>query len=277
MRMNFECTGCGKCCHFPGDHRLVISTSEWTDYADRFPLYLSFEFFRADYVAVGLRKDTALTKEESWDHLADTGQVIGVQTDQGKMYLQLRAQLFALPGPDGHCQALRDKKCSIYNDRPLVCRAYPIATDYPLKGVTAMSVEALKWDIENKAYECRNDEGAPVLLGDDLLPTDARALIDRYWQGLREVSALLMKTEIFDRVIKAAAEKMQTTLEYQWRTDLTPILESTSPRRVPDKNGLLRRQMQLLQEILAAPGESEAKQIALEIYSLYLMQGVPEP
>jgi Fe-S-cluster containining protein len=277
MRMNFECTGCGKCCHFPDGYKLVISTTEWTDYADCFPLFLSFEFFRADCLAVGLREGTTLTKPESWEHLANSGQVIAVETALGKMYLQMRAQIFALPGPDGRCQALKDKKCSIYDDRPLVCRAYPVATDYPLKGITAMSAKGLKRDIEKKDYECKSDDSAPMLIENDILPTETQALIDKYWLGLRDVSKLLMKAEGFDRVMREAAEMMQTNVDYQWRTDLMPILRFMSPQKVPDKEGLLRRQMQLLQEILASPGESETKKIAAHVYESYQLQGVPVP
>ena len=68
-----------------------------------------------------------------------------------------------------------------------------------------------------------------------------------------------------------------TNLDYQWRTDLLPLLRFMSPQKVPDKKGLLRRQMQPLQEVLAVPGQSETKAIAAHVYESYKRQGVPVP
>ena len=269
--MHFECTSCGKCCHFPDGHRLVISALEWEAYADRFPLYCSLEFFRADLVAVGLREHYSLTKDESWQHIVDTGRLIALN---GSQYLHMRAQIYALPGPDGNCLALKDKKCTIYAERPLVCQTYPVVTDFPKKLLDEASVAALMRDIEEKEYECKSDNSVPSILKSGNLPTHIESLIDKYWEGLRELSCALADGAELKSILKDVYLKLRTNASFEWRMDMTPIMRVLPPKRITDTNRLLQRQMQLLQSVMDASMANEARTIASQLYLAYQSKGI---
>lgn len=84
--LRFACTGCGRCCT-GGDGYVWVTVDEAVALAQR----------------VGLTVDAF-----------------------GSRFLRRFGERYALiDGPDGDCVFLRGKSCSVYEERPAQCRAYP--------------------------------------------------------------------------------------------------------------------------------------------------------
>jgi Fe-S-cluster containining protein len=85
--LRFKCTGCGKCCTGPSGY-VFLSESDLQNLADHFSL--SPQEFAKKYT-----------------RLVDGGYA-----------------LLDRPGSD-HCLFLEDKKCTVYEARPVQCRTFP--------------------------------------------------------------------------------------------------------------------------------------------------------
>ncbi len=142
--IGFECTRCGACCRGTEDaaHTATIYPDE-------------------------IRRIRART-DDRWRDVARP-MPYGLEAGEGETFE------WALQTDDcGDCRYLHEDDdggtaCSIYEDRPLICRTYPFQVD--VTGTTAPAGEVVDRVDDVLAYEC---EG----LGRDIDPADARALAE---------------------------------------------------------------------------------------------------
>lgn len=87
--IQFECQGSGQCCVSHGEFGYVYMTKE-----DRIRMAQALKLSTSSFTKKYCQK-----QDDGIFHLID--------------------------GQDGHCQFLKDKKCSVYQGRPTQCRTWP--------------------------------------------------------------------------------------------------------------------------------------------------------
>ena len=165
----FACTQCGKCCNRTPE----VELSEAAALADVFVFRLMFRLYwlpqhLRDYLAVGHPKANASTvfyeRKRLLTVFAARKNPVKL-THDGKpveyaKYLMVSA--LAVDTSPGVCSALTERRCGIYDRRPLSCRSIPLHYSRP----AAMAAVDLKAFVEMPGHECDTSEAAPVMLND---------------------------------------------------------------------------------------------------------------
>lgn len=160
----FACTACGKCCNRSPE----VELSEAAALADIFVFRLMFRLYwlprsLAD-VATDERPASAIFYEKKRLLSAFAARKVPVKLRRdGKAvdytkYLTLSA--LSLDTGAGACAALRDKRCGIYDRRPLSCRTVPLHYSRP-EALAASDLDAF---VSTPGYECDTGEGAEAMI-----------------------------------------------------------------------------------------------------------------
>lgn len=163
----FACTQCGKCCNRSPE----LELSEAASLSDIFVFRLMFRLYWlpsqvSDYRRGGDDQPKSSTVFFEKKRLLNTfaARKYGVKAVRdGKpvaytKYLLVSA--LALDTIEGKCSALSDKKCAIYERRPLSCRSVPL--HYSRAGANAEAdLEAF---VGTSGYRCDTSEAAPIIL-----------------------------------------------------------------------------------------------------------------
>ncbi|MFB6153928.1 MAG: YkgJ family cysteine cluster protein [Halodesulfurarchaeum sp.] len=163
-RIGFECTRCGECCRGVGEtqHTATIFPAEVRDVMDRTGLQWADV---ARPMPFGLEGGNGETFE--WAIRTDaSGDCRFLRENNGEAS---RGKRDVMDDSTGGCGGRTDSStaCTIYRDRPLICRTYPFSLD--LGGMTEPdeAIVAVDWLVQ--AHECRG-------LGTDIERDDALAL-----------------------------------------------------------------------------------------------------
>lgn len=122
----FSCNGCGGCCH--GPIALTLLESLDTSISD-LPLVITFTV--TDVRNVPIEKEYGAYQKSTRDF---TKSHIGFydKTDSGRKIV-VHPQILTLVPIDSKCEHLDlENRCTIYENRPSVCRLYPFRVDTPI-------------------------------------------------------------------------------------------------------------------------------------------------
>jgi Fe-S-cluster containining protein len=154
----FACTQCGACC----DRSPEVELSEAAALADAFVFRLMFRLYRLPRTPAG--GSSAAFYERKRLLAAFAARKYPVKTRQdGKTvehvnYLTLSA--LTLDTGTGACAALSGGRCTLYERRPLACRALPFHYSRP----EASAESELETFVATPGYACDTGAGAPVVL-----------------------------------------------------------------------------------------------------------------
>lgn len=165
----FACTQCGQCCNRPPE----VELGETADLADVFAWQLIFRLYSlpqslAGYVSPKQSREQAGVEYYESKRLLSAfaahsynakAQVYG-QVEERTFYLSISA--LALDPGLGTCPALADKRCSIYERRPLSCRSVPL---HYSRG-EAFGVGDLDAFTGYPGNQCDTGQTAPLVLRD---------------------------------------------------------------------------------------------------------------
>lgn len=160
----FACTACGKCCNRSPE----VELSEAAQLADVFVFRLMFRLYWlprsvAD-VATGERpaSETFYQKKRLLSAFAARKYPVKLRRDgravEYTKYLTLSA--LSLDTGTGGCAALSERRCGIYERRPLSCRSVPLHYSRP----EALAANDLDAFTSTPGYECDTGEAAEVVI-----------------------------------------------------------------------------------------------------------------
>jgi Fe-S-cluster containining protein len=175
----FACTACGKCCNSGPEMEL----SEAAPLADKFITSLHFRIWALP-LSVAARGAAASNLEEHRRQLSHFS--VREKKDRAKgrsLYLTISAR--TVDREKGRCPALVDKRCGIYDKRPLSCRAVPLHFSKP----DSLLGAALDSFVRTPGYMCDTSSNAPVLL-------DGERVMDASVQQSREGGLALAKSDL---------------------------------------------------------------------------------
>lgn len=160
MNTRFSCVGCGSCCT---DHHVPLTLSEALQWAvDGGSLIILTEAFLADGYGVPAAQLTHATRRSAC-----------VQSGQTQAHVAITFAAYNV----GPCRNLdAEKRCRIYERRPLVCRIYPMEINphIPLSP-DAKDCPPESWD-----------QGPELIVGGKLVDTDLERLIEQSREADRE-------------------------------------------------------------------------------------------
>ncbi len=170
----FACTSCGMCCNSGPEMEL----SEATALADKFITTLYLRIWTLPLAAGSKRANPAtqgpgneLTEQEALDHhrrqLAHFSIRDKIDRPRGRS-LHLTMSARTVDREKGRCPALVDKRCGIYERRPLSCRAVPLHFSQP-DALLARSLDAF---VRLPGHLCDTSVDAPVVFDGERV-TDA--------------------------------------------------------------------------------------------------------
>ncbi|MGQ0532358.1 MAG: YkgJ family cysteine cluster protein [Caulobacteraceae bacterium] len=186
----FACTSCGKCCGSGPEMEL----SEATALADKFitslyiriwTLPLSKGSKRANQGAQG--QGSALTDEEALEenrrHLGYFSVRDKIDRSNGRS-LHLTMSALTIDRKEGRCPALIDKRCGIYESRPLSCRTVPLHFSKSL----SLLAPTLDSFVRMPGHLCDTSTDAPVVF-------DGERVTDPSIQQAREDALKLAESD----------------------------------------------------------------------------------
>ena len=160
MNTRFSCVGCGSCCT---DHHVPLTLGEALQWAvDGGSLIVLTEAFLADGYGVAVEQLTHATRRSTM-----------VQSGSTHAHVAITFAAYNV----GPCRNLdADKRCRIYERRPLVCRIYPMEINphIPLRP-EAKDCPPESWD-----------QGPEMIVGGRLIDTELSRLIEQSRQADRE-------------------------------------------------------------------------------------------
>jgi len=160
MNTRFSCVGCGSCCT---DHHVPLTLGEALQWAvDGGSLIVLTEAFLADGYGVAVEQLTHATRRSTL-----------VQSGSTHAHVAITFAAYNV----GPCRNLdADKRCRIYERRPLVCRIYPMEINPHIP-------------LRPKAKDCPPeswDQGPEMIVGGRLIDTELSRLIEQSRQADRE-------------------------------------------------------------------------------------------
>jgi Fe-S-cluster containining protein len=187
----FACTSCGVCCNSGPEMEL----SEATALADKFITTLHLRVWalplpkgskRADQGAP--RQGSILTDEAALEadrrHIGHFSLRDKIDRSNGRS-LHLTISARTVDREKGRCPALIDKRCGIYEDRPLSCRAVPLHFSKP-DALLARSLDAF---VRLPGHLCDTSAEAPVVF-------DGERVTDTSMQQARADALNLAKSDL---------------------------------------------------------------------------------
>lgn len=160
MNTRFSCVGCGSCCT---DHHVPLTLGEALQWAvDGGSLIVLTEAFLADGYGVAAEQLTHATRRST-----------AVQSGSTQAHVAITFAAYNV----GPCRNLdAEKRCRIYERRPLVCRIYPMEINphIPLRP-EAKDCPPESWD-----------QGPELIMGGKLADTELSRLIEQSRQADRE-------------------------------------------------------------------------------------------
>lgn len=160
MNTRFSCVGCGSCCT---DHHVPLTLGEALQWAvDGGSLIVLTEAFLADGYGVAVEQLTHATRRSTL-----------VQSGSTHAHVAITFAAYNV----GPCRNLdADKRCRIYERRPLVCRIYPMEINphIPLRP-EAKDCPPESWD-----------QGPELIVGSRLVDKELSSLIEQSRQADRE-------------------------------------------------------------------------------------------
>lgn len=166
MAMTFACSSCGKCCNF-SDHDLKIGVEDCISLAHDIPMSMELAFAPTDMLiesGVGVLKNIGSTASDA-KLSAHVRYVIGsmyFHMPHTSPQVSVTASAIILPRKGGDCPALTANKCSVYAQRPYVCRTFPLSLD-------GVPIEKARQALANlpSSHYCVLDASAPELIDDN--------------------------------------------------------------------------------------------------------------
>lgn len=123
--MNFACNGCGGCCHGP----IALTLREAISLSfGNMPLVVTYVVTDVRNVPVEKSKDSYSLAMKKFSR--DVSGFYDKTSTNRKIVVH--PQIISLIPFDAPCPNLINKLCSIYEDRPAVCRLYPFRVDTPI-------------------------------------------------------------------------------------------------------------------------------------------------
>ncbi|KFE54415.1 YkgJ family cysteine cluster protein [Pseudomonas syringae] len=160
MNTRFSCVGCGSCCT---DHHVPLTLGEALQWAvDGGSLIVLTEAFLADGYGVAAEQLTHATRRSTL-----------VQSGSTQAHVAITFAAYNV----GPCRNLdAEKRCRIYERRPLVCRIYPMEINphIPLRPEAK--------DCPPESWE----QGPEMIVGGRLIDTELSSLIEQSRQADRE-------------------------------------------------------------------------------------------
>lgn len=197
MTLRFSCTGCGKCCT---DHHVPLTLPEsrrWAQAGGQ--VIVLVEAFLRD----GAGPPSLRLPAEQQEHARRRS--LPVMCGDAPAFVSITFAAFN----QGRCRnLLADNRCAIYEERPLVCRIYPMEINPHIP-------------LRPEAKECPTEvwaDGPPLIHGGRLADTELATLIERSRQADRDEIAA--KGLICSQLgIRTAALKGDGFTTYLPRTD----------------------------------------------------------
>jgi Fe-S-cluster containining protein len=198
----FACTQCGACCNRSPEMEL----SEAAALADVFVFRLMFRLYElprtfAAYLASGKTGSSEIFYQKKRllsafaAHKYSTKRKHGGKLAESDRYLVLSA--LTLDSGSGTCSALSDKRCGIYDRRPLACRSVP----FHYSRAEASADSDLRAFVETPGYRCQTGDSAPIVL-------DAGRIVDAGFHQARADALALAERE--QRWQRAIAHRVKT-------------------------------------------------------------------
>ena len=179
---NFSCNACGKCCNSPP----VVNLAEVIKYADDFVyMFTLVPVFSADpenmeYFSFHEEMQKSIFPYVSDKAITDTvlqqnaiGKAFGFKTavpdmPQGIYLIPLFCDIADL---EPSCLKLtNDNKCSIYENRPGICRFAPLNSNMCIRMAAEVLPEDLSHAIQNQGFECETGpDAAPFIKNNKFL------------------------------------------------------------------------------------------------------------
>jgi len=165
MDIRFACTGCGKCCT---DHHVPLTLEETRQWAARGgKVLILIEAFLRDGDGPGTLKLAPHQQEHA------RRRSLSVLCGSLPAYVSITFAAYS----EGRCRnLLADNRCGIYEDRPLVCRIYPMEINPHIPLTPAAK------DCPTEAWE----SGPRLIHGQHLVDRELAALIERSRQADRD-------------------------------------------------------------------------------------------
>ena len=279
----FACTQCGKCC----DRSPELELGEAAKLADQFVFRLLFRLYRwprniADYAYGDVPRELANAQYYESKRLLGafaahsfTAKIRnGDKVSEQLCFVMVSA--LTLDSGSGTCAALREGRCSIYERRPLACRAVPL---HYSRG-EAFAEQDLAAFLATPGYACASGPDAPLLMVQGKIADPAllaarsaaleQAEADRRWKG-----AIIRAMKAGDanlpnlRDIEANAHlgAMTTSMRAGWQIAYTAGLIDAAALRALIEAQAATIARQLAQPALTAP----ARQTLTEMRSEYAL------
>jgi Fe-S-cluster containining protein len=173
VNVHFACNSCGKCCH---GHHIALTLNEAVRWAaDGGPLVILAEaFLENGYGVPDVQRDHAQRRS------------LRVRCGETSIYVSIIFAAFN----SGTCRYLtEDKRCGIYEHRPLVCRIYPIEINPHIQ---------LRRDFKDCPPETWDESGPTVYRDGQMVNAELARLIEQSRQADRDEIAV--KAEICRRL-----------------------------------------------------------------------------
>ena len=161
--LRFACTQCGKCCNRSPE----VELSEASTLADVFVFRL---MFRIHWLSSRPTDSTQAAKTTFYERkrllsaFAARKYPVKARREVGAIdstkYLVISA--LTLDTSPGACSALEEKRCGIYDRRPLSCRSVPLHYSRP----EASAGTDLKTFVATAGYRCETGETAPIVINE---------------------------------------------------------------------------------------------------------------
>jgi Fe-S-cluster containining protein len=198
VNVHFACNSCGKCCY---GHHIALTLGEAMRWAsDGGPLMILAEaFLENGYGVPDVQRDHAQRRS------------LRVRCGETFAYVSVTFAAFNI----GTCRHLtEDKRCGIYEHRPLVCRIYPIEINPHIQ---------LRRDFKDCPPETWDESGPAIYRDGRMVSAELSRLIAQSRQADRDEIAI--KAEICRRLgIDVAALKGDGFTTY--RPDITSLLST---------------------------------------------------
>ena len=216
-QMRFACTRCGACCNRAPE----VELGEAAGLADQFVFRLMFRLYELPRAKSADRRaaDGRAFYETKRLLEAFAARKYPVKRKQGGKTIALfRYLTLSALTPDtrpGARSALRLGRCSIYDRRPLACRAVPFHYSRP----EALASRALQAFVETPGHACDTGETAAVVIADD-------AIVEGEFRQARRDALVLAERD--GRWRKAIAGRMRANSRHSGLPSLTEIEANAS-------------------------------------------------
>jgi Fe-S-cluster containining protein len=186
----FACTSCGKCCNSGPEMEL----SEAAPLADKFIISLSLRVWALPLPKASKRADPSAQKpgdgltdeevlREHRRHIGHFSVRDRIDRSNGRS-LHITISARTVDREKGRCPALVEKRCGIYDARPLSCRAVPLHFSQP-DSLLGRSLDAF---VRLPGHLCDTSPAAPIVF-------DAGRVTDASMQHARDAALELAGTD----------------------------------------------------------------------------------